>query len=109
MVATWLSALDNAKDDDSDDDDAVEEEGNSREDNDNTSENDEEGDDPPETQDPNMQPLPEENEKKYPQENDKYFIQQVLCAKGQVSIAPFHGPWEHNKHRYRGEPRHFLS
>jgi hypothetical protein len=87
--AAWLSALDNAEEDDSDDDDLDDEEDIGREENDNSSDDDEEDEDPPETQDPNMQPLPEENEKKYPQENDKYFLNKPYVRKDKFSLQLF--------------------
>jgi hypothetical protein len=56
------------------------------------------------TQDPNMQPLPEENEK-YPQENENFLNK---CYERQVSLKLFMVLAEHNKHQYRGGLRYFL-
>ena len=36
-----------------------------------------------------MQPLPEENERKYPQENDKYFLNKCYVRKDKFSLELF--------------------
>jgi hypothetical protein len=90
VVAAWLSALHNhAEHNDSDDDYSDKDEDIGREEDDNTSDNNEEDEDPPETQDPNMQPLPEENEKHYPQENDKYFLNKCYVQKDNFQLKLF--------------------
>jgi hypothetical protein len=86
VVAAWLSALGNAEADDGPDE---EEEDISREEIDNTSDDDESDEDPLETQDPNMQPLPEENERRYPQENDKYFLNKCYVRKDKFPLELF--------------------
>jgi hypothetical protein len=86
VVAAWLSALGNAE---ADDDSDEEEEDISREEIDNTSDDDESDEDPLETQDPNMQPLPEENEKRYLQENDKYFLNKCYVRKDKFPLELF--------------------
>jgi hypothetical protein len=73
-----------------DHDDSDEEEGiSTRAESDSTSDNDEPDEDPPETQDPNMQQLPKENEKKYPQENEKYFLNKCYVRKDKFPLELF--------------------
>jgi hypothetical protein len=68
------------------------------------SDSDEPGEDPPEPQDPNMQPLPEENEKNTHRRTRSTFSTSVM--KGQVSIRLF--MVRHNNAETEGL-RHFLS
>jgi hypothetical protein len=74
LHTTWIQGRKQYEDSD-------EEEDISREENDNTRDNDEEGEDPPETQDLNMQPLPEENEKNTHRRTRRTFSTSVMCER----------------------------
>jgi hypothetical protein len=93
-VNAWLRALGDAaaEDDDSDDDDDISSDNDNISDDDAEEEDDDddaEDEDPPETQDPNMQPLPEENDPNYPQENVKYFLNKRYVRKDKLSLERF--------------------